>query len=378
MSGTGEMSRTSDDKSRERRREEAARWFVAFQHAEISGRLLKRWKKWESVPENREAFDAIERVWQLTDDESLIPPAEAQERATDNYDGSTPVAEWRSTRRGRSRFNIVSGSFIRTVGLVAMAATLVLALQSALPQYFNWNSARTSSAILETGIAEHKEIVFEDGTRIQLGAHSAVTANFTRHVRSVVLDRGEALFRVAHDAERPFQVSAGAGVITAVGTAFNVRRRPGDNVVVTVTEGVVEISPRSSGSAQQEDVAKIVGHATQRLARGQEVTYDTDGKLSPVRIAAPETLPASQDGRLRYHGEPLTQVIQDVNRYSFRQLILSDPAAGNLLYSGTVFERDIDEWIAGLERIYPELEIVPGNDGRIFIRTRGASEQAVR
>lgn len=377
MSGPGEMSRTSDNKSRERRREEAARWFVAFQHSEISGRLLKRWKKWESVPENREAFDAIERLWRLTDDESLIPRADAQERATDNYDGSIPVARWRSTRKGGWRFNI-SRSFMRTVGLVAMAATLVLVLQSALPRYLHWNSARTSGAILETGIAEHKEIVFEDGTRIQLGAHSAVTANFTRQLRSVVLDRGEALFKVAHDAERPFQVSAGAGIITAVGTAFNVRRRTGDNVVVTVTEGVVEISPRSSGSAQQGDVATIVGHATQRLARGQEVTYDTDGKLSPVRIAVPEVSPVSRVGRLRYHGEPLTQVIQDVNRYSFRQLILSDPAAGSLLYSGTVFERDIDEWIAGLERIYPEIEIVPGNDGRIFIRTRSASEQPVR
>lgn len=30
--------------------------------------MLKRWKKWEAIPENREAFDAVGRVWHVAEE----------------------------------------------------------------------------------------------------------------------------------------------------------------------------------------------------------------------------------------------------------------------------------------------------------------------
>jgi transmembrane sensor len=76
------------------------------------------------------------------------------------------------------------------------------------------------------------------------------------------------------------------------------------------------------------------------------------------------------EGRLRYASEPLHRVLADVNRYSRRTLIVGDRAAGELLYSGTVFEADVDEWIVGLERIFPSLEIVATDAEHVLIRSR--------
>lgn len=353
---------------RERRRQEAARWFVTLQHAELSLRVLKSWKKWELVPENREAFDAVERVWQLADAVPKLQAASAQERAADHYDGSVPISSWRSARgTAANTFPARRRFAMNILGLAAAAAAVLFAL------LWRFDAPRVLShgVVLETGIAEHKEIVLEDGTRIHLGGQTLVTASFTKHARSVVLDRGEALFKVVRDPTRPFQVSAGGGLITAVGTEFNVRHRQDDDVIVTVAEGTVEVTPSSTAPVRHDRQPEREQYSsTQRLVRGQEVTYDTRGRISPIRAADLDVSAAWRDGRLKYRSEPLRNVIQDLNRYSNRRVTLGDPAAENLLYSGTVFVRDIDDWIAGVERIYPEIEVVPTDDQHVLIRSR--------
>lgn len=82
------------------------------------------------------------------------------------------------------------------------------------------------------------------------------------------------------------------------------------------------------------------------------------------------TTVAWRPGRFEYRRVPLSHVIQDANRYSKRKLVLGDSAAGALLYSGTLFSRDVDEWIVGLERIYPQIEVILTDNARILIRTR--------
>lgn len=353
---------------RERRRQEAARWFVTLQHIELSLRVLKSWKKWESVPENREAFDAVQRVWQLADAVPKLHAASAQECAADHYDGSVPVSSWRSARGAAAKTFPARRRFAMNIlGLAAAAAAVVFAL------LWRFDAPRVLShgMALETGIAEHKEIVLEDGTRIHLGAQTLVTVNFTKHARSVVLDRGEALFKVVRDPTRPLQVSAGGGLITVVGTEFNVLHRQDNDVIVTVAEGIVEVTPSAAASVRHDrQPEREQSSSTRRLVRGQEVTYDKRGRISPIRAADLDVSAAWRDGRLKYRSEPLRNVIQDVNRYSNRHVTLGDPAAERFLYSGTVFARDIDDWIVGLERIYPEIEVAPTDGQHVLIRTR--------
>jgi len=183
-------------------------------------------------------------------------------------------------------------------------------------------------------------------------------------VRFVVVNRGEARFEIAHDPKRPFRVLAGAGVITAVGTVFNVRRL--DNlVVVTVGEGIVEVAPASPMNARDGgDYAR-----GKRVTRGQYITYDGDGRLSEVRSTNVELAMAWRTGQLRYDSEPLNRVVQDINRYS-RQLISIDTAAGDIVYSGTVFERDIDDWLEALERLFPEVQVTRPDNEHVVISTK--------
>lgn len=387
MSRDSVGTRASMGGSQERRREEAARWFVTLQHAQVSERLLKIWKKWEAIPENREAFDAIERIWHVTDYVPGLPIATAEERADDHYNGSVPIPTWLSAQAAASAAASTASPrrrfAFRTFGLAAAAVVIALVtvprIFQPFIQSFMTTQAPERTVVVETGLGEHKQIVFEDGTRIHLGAQTSVTASFTKSTRSVVLDRGEAHFRVAKDAQRPFEVNAGSGTITAVGTAFVVQHRQDSDVVVTVTEGTVEVAPVSTHPAPNGDAPDIGERpAVQRVVRGQEVTYDAQGNISPIRLTEVESFAAWLNGRFRYTSEPLKHVIEDINRYSSRQLILDDSVAGEFLYSGIVFESDIDEWVSGLERTFPQIEIVTSDNAHVLIRARAAAETTQR
>lgn len=347
-----------------RRQEEATRWLVILQAKETTPqRVLRSWQKWEAVPANRVAFDSVVRVWQLAEALPRSSKRIANHQAADRYVGSTTIAEWLA-KKGRLRSRRRRGGIL-AVGLAAGVMSMLFG--------WNWIASETGPRQnrAETGVAEQLALVLDDGTRVYLGSKSLVTANIGPDYRDVVLHQGEALFEVAKDPKRPFRVDAGAGLVTAVGTAFVVRRRADDQLIVTVNEGVVEVArkPTVSEMARSWSTSPMT---VQRLQHGQEMSMDARGRVSPIRTVDTRGTRMLRDGRLTYRGESLRVVIEDVNRYSRHQIRISDAAAGDLLYSGTVFERDVSDWIEGIGKVYPELEVVR-SDTEIVIRMRSAA-----
>jgi len=91
-----------------------------------------------------------------------------------------------------------------------------------------------------TAIGETSNVSLSDGSVIALGGDTQIRVALSENLRAIELTRGEALFKVAKDAARPFKVRAGNATIIAVGTEFNVER-DSDRAVVSVTEGRVEV-----------------------------------------------------------------------------------------------------------------------------------------
>jgi len=379
------MSKKPVISATERRLEEATRWFVILQQPDLSVRTLNAWKRWESVPENRQVFDELERLWVALDE--IDPPAMPSHPAIleDDYDGSESVARWRARRLKAAPLKVVespparaevasaNASSHRAWYYFAAAATLFVSIAAGflLLGRDRLQDAHSELEVFETAVGEHRDVGLSDGSTIQLGARSSLSVTMSERYRTVVLNSGEAAFSVAHDTARPFNVMAGNGMITAVGTAFNVRRREDDQVVVTVTEGVVQVTPnvvdpRSESSSQEPSTASL---RRQRLARGQQISYGEDGRLSSVKTVDDNAV-TWHDGRLHYRQEPLRNIVPDINRYSRKPIVLGDRAAGELLFTGTVFERDIDEWIANLGSIYPLLEVTQTDADNVLIRTK--------
>lgn len=89
-----------------------------------------------------------------------------------------------------------------------------------------------------TPIARTYHLMLADGTRVWLNAASAIQypTAFNDNERRIVL-KGEAYFEVAHDRDKPFIVMTEKSQITVLGTHFNVKSYPEDQVDRTALLG---------------------------------------------------------------------------------------------------------------------------------------------
>ena len=154
---------------------------------------------------------------------------------------------------------------------------------------------------------------------------------------------------VAKDAARPFKVHAGDATIVAVGTAFNVERNS-DRAVVSVTEGRVVVEPVSHFlpvSVLHEFKPKL---RSVHLVAGQQTTAGSAGIEEPTKMESPAT--DWQTGHLAFHLQPLRYVLEDVNRYAQKPIVLASDDVGALVITGTVERENIPGWVKSLERAF--------------------------
>ena len=91
-----------------------------------------------------------------------------------------------------------------------------------------------------------------------------------------------------------------------------------------------------------------------------------------VPITPKEARKAWKHGHLEYLHVPLRIVIPSVNVHSKKPIVLADEDVGNLLFSGTVFEDQITDWLRALT-ITLSVVVIEGDD-RIVISMRRDSE----
>ncbi|HEX7025943.1 MAG TPA: FecR domain-containing protein [Gammaproteobacteria bacterium] len=364
--------------------QQAARWFTWLHEHKVDPERMEVFQRWCANSEShRRAYEKIESLWHSCDgiDVFDMPWPTDSELYVDTYDGSyslplpdhnpllddwrPPAAEPRHLKTGefllgqagkksRRISTASSRKWSRPAVAAACAAAFVLTL--IVSQMHGHFFGRAHEDYV-TGIAELRHELLEDGSALTVGANSHVAVRFTESSREIVLKRGEAFFEVAKDAGRPFIVSVGGGQVQAVGTAFNINKRD-DSVTVSVVEGVVRITRKAflNEKSESEHAAiretKVFHEA--RLEHDQQLTYDDAGQWQAVKNGKlPERATAWRDGRLSYVNESLDAVLQDVNRYTHRKLVLGDKSLGVLTYTGTVFSGEIGEWVQGLQRAFP-------------------------
>lgn len=324
------MSNEGDSPDLRRRYEEAVEWLFQLQDQDQSIEQIERWIEWcRADPANQQAFERLMPLWQVR---AAMPAEAAVAQFATSRLADARARRWRPATR---RYLAAAAAVIAAVGVAALLWPLLHAgrsLQLAAVAGFSSEHAQARSAQLV------------DGSQIALGAQSQVAVNYGNSRRDIEIEHGEAFFTVKHDQSRPFVVRAGNLQVVAVGTAFDVNRQ-GTRVSVTVQQGVVEVSDQRPGSQG--------GQAPLRVARGAQLVFDEsgDGALT-LRAINPDFADAWRRGRFEYVAEPLSAIVEDLNRYSSERIVLQDPSLGALRYSGTIDVTLIDEWLRALPNIF--------------------------
>src|SRR6185437_4346736 len=279
----------------------AADWFVRLHGGEPSIEDTLAWQVWlNEKPENARAFVRIEEVSQAV--RRLAPaPVAASALAVDSYDASIPLKDWRTPSASAPP---LEGSF-RLRPLMFALAALLAGVAFTLAALIR--PSQTSHTYATT-VGEIRDITLSDGSHITLGGDTRLEVAFSALARAIELMRGEALFTVAKDPNRPFNVRVGQTNIVAVGTAFDVQLSS-DRAMVSVTEGRVVIEPVAHFlpvSVLQRFEPRL---RTVRVDAGQQTTAGSAGIEDPVQVEDPAVTTAWQTARLSFRLQPLHYVL---------------------------------------------------------------------
>jgi transmembrane sensor len=200
------------------------------------------------------------------------------------------------------------------------AAAACAAIGLIMAGVYGWSAREEDYA---TAVGERATISLADGSQVQLNTDSAISVSMGLWQRTVALKRGEAFFKVRHDAARPFSVLAAGHRITDLGTEFAVRTS-GDRLEVTLVQG----------RARLEAASALVQHHVTDLTPGEvaiATAYSMYVAKVPTRTLANAL--AWRQGKLIFSHVTLAEAASEFNRYNGTKLIIQ-PEIADLRISG--------------------------------------------
>lgn len=312
---------------------EAAEWHVRLGERPVSADTLQAFKSWRQIAGNAEAYAKVERLWRGTG--SLSSDADIRALTQSTLRASRP-----RPKRARSR-RFLPAAIVATAAVAAAVGLFV------------WLPMR---GVYATDIGGGRVVALDDGTRVQLDTDTRIKVRFANGERRILLEQGQALFTVAHDASRPFRVEAGGTEVTALGTVFDVRREAA-GARVTLIHGSVAVS---DGQAQTPDW---------RLTPGEQVQTARPNPTPVAVDAATET--SWSQGRLVFKATPLREAVAEINRYLPDKIVLDDAAAANVPVNGQFATGDRDAFVAAVSDLF-DLTARPGPNGGVRLTARSA------
>lgn len=294
----------------ELREQTAVRWHTIMTGGAADGAQIDAFNAWHAADDrNARVYGELEELTGTI--------AQLQDlRFSNDLLEAIPLAPARSSRPRLEWLTAVPKS---ALGLAAAVMITTLAV-------FLWSTPETYTST----VGQVRRIALSDGSLLTLGADSEVRVDISSRERDIELTRGQAFFIVHKDPARPFLVKADGGSIRAVGTQFDVVRRP-RGVTVTVVEGQVKVRRSVNDGAST---------APALVSAGEKITFSRKNASIERLAAAADMAVAWQSNRLVYKNEPLLNVVADIDRYVPQRITLGDAELGELEVTAVVDTRD--------------------------------------
>lgn len=231
---------------------------------------------------------------------------------------------------GPARSDAYSG-YIRSlrpmIFKIAGAFAAILLIGAGAAGYFSIPKQETYA----TTIGGHETLTLDDGSLVDLNTDTVVRVAYSAVQRNIWLDKGEAYFRVAHDAAHPFVVTLGDRRVVDLGTEFSIRR-DSDRVKVALLKGKARFED-AAGVPQSRPITLTPGDVVTATANSvsltEKPTQDLTNQLGWRR------------GMLVFDRTALADVASEYNRYNRKKIVIADAVTARLTISGTLPTNDI-------------------------------------
>lgn len=181
-----------------------------------------------------------------------------------------------------------------------------------------------------TARGEVRLLPLADGSVVTMNTDSHIRVKFSEANRIIYLDKGEVLFDVAKNPQRPFLVKAGMAKVQAIGTAFSVRRTGTTPVEVMVREGTVNVA-----APQGHKQSMMLGANMRALA-------DASGDVTAKRMSTEEMerMLAWREGKIAFSETSLRNAAIEFNRYNKIKIEVGGDVIANRTVTGMFSAND--------------------------------------
>lgn len=338
---------------------EALAWVAQLNGDDVSEKDLAAFREWiNRSPAHQKEIKELSELWS---DLNVLTVMDEPIRQADKLS--------RHLRKKRARQD-----WRRRIMLPVLSCAAVLAVLAISPAFLSPNDDPVSyeaqvsvPLVFKTVKGEHQTHSLEDGSIITLNTDSYVEVDYTDGQRNIRLLRGEALFSVAHDEQRPFLVFANDGVVRAVGTEFSVHITDLAMEVI-VSEGSVELStlkPTTSETAASPNVTKIASLGIIKAGHSAQVK-NAQASIANVSDEVIDAELSWRVGRLDFTGEGLEEAIAEYTRYSDVNIVISDPELKNIRLGGSFPTNEPDLFLKSLEFNFG-IKVEKGDDSQVYL-----------
>ncbi len=326
--------------------EEAAQWWTLLHGEDATAADRREFLAWVvRSPERIEAYLEVERLmrilradtvhWPDTPIETLVCAARAsvEPAALVRPPGGAMLRGTSVRPGGRGAWRRRPASLVR----LAAAATALGAVALVC-----WLSLSGGVQVYHTRRGEQRSILLADGSRVTLNSAATVEVDLRKHRRVIHLLRGEALFQVSHDPQRPFDVYADGHVVRAIGTEFNVDLLA-HYAAVTVLQGRVAVMSAAQADLPTRPAWSVPAHigalrAPLRLERfpapagalilgvAQEVLITPQGLSAPRAVRHLAATTAWTHRQLVFEARPLGEVVDELDRAGSTRIVIASAA----------------------------------------------------
>lgn len=162
-------------------------------------------------------------------------------------------------------------------------------------------------------IGQTLSVGLADGSLAVLDTDSAIRTRIgLSGKREITVLRGRVMFDVASHPDRPFDVSVGDDVVTAIGTRFDVARTA-TGMRVDLVEGRLKVRSRA-------DVTD--GSSALMMGAGDRITARDD--IWVLARGAVKGEPDWVSGQLVFNDQPVVEVVGELQRYTSLTLTITD------------------------------------------------------
>jgi ferric-dicitrate binding protein FerR (iron transport regulator) len=250
----------------------------------------------------------IDRIWEQVQDRSPafdwdnIPELEVKQRIQSGINQRIVGTAKPKTKYIGNYFFKVAAVFLLLIVGVAIFKTV-----------YQQKEVQVAMLNRRTNKVQRAQVTLPDGTKVHLNVNSSLSfpETFDGDSRTVHLS-GEAFFEVTHDPSRPFYVQSSTLNTKVLGTSFNISSYAGEENMVTVKTGKVQVSM----TADQNQQVYLLPNESASLPIGSLNLIS--GKTDASSVIG------WTSGKLEFEAVPFDQVISRLEKYYHTPLELSN------------------------------------------------------